>query len=246
MNEYPGCNGHRIKARCALAGGPHPGKAPARQLDRLTDPCPKLGGFGADLGVHVVRQVAQGHGKPRCIYCSRRIDLTPAAAPAPAAGQLELELPEARSCATCGGSLEGKRPQATTCSSRCRQAAARRRQPAPVREVKLCRYCRRELTSSRASTCSSRCRSAMFRQRSSAVLASDRTHLDAGQLYRLRLAKGPDAPEAMRVRGASFWACRCGLIVRDTDATCGFCGGARPQRYLVEALEDAGYLEALA
>jgi len=238
VSTYPGCNGHRIKARCALAGGPHPGKAPARQLDRLLDLCPKLQGLHAG-STHVVRDYlakVRNGTNGRCVYCSRTIDLSPAVEPA--AGQLELELPEPRSCASCGSSLEGFRPQATTCSAACRQRLARSRRPEPVaKEPGLCRFCRRQLTSSRASTCSTRCRSAMHRSRSSALDTTHRTRLSPADLFRLQAAHAPDAPAPMRVAGAAFWACRCGTVVRDTSTSCGFCGGMRPQPLLLEVLE---------
>lgn len=254
-----------------------------RQLDRVTDPCPKLGGLvsAENTGAHVVRDEPREHRgslKARCVYCSRTIDLGPtpavvartafitdprvvrhdaivlhvAGAPETcgqadcpvclgelAQGQLELELAEPRSCASCGGSLEGLRPQATTCSNRCRQALARSRRPAPVRELELrsCRYCHRQLPAgSKASTCSTRCRSAMHRQRTSALDTTLATRLSPVDLFRLQAAHGPDAPEPMRVAGSSFWACRCGLVVRETSTSCGFCGGLRPSRTLLEVL----------
>jgi hypothetical protein len=105
--------------------------------------------------------------------------------------------------------------------------------------ARLCAYCKLELplgVRSHARTCSSRCRQALSRSRRQAVEWAGRGHRTPAELYRLQLARADDAPEPMRTRGASWWACRCGTLVAVADVSCAFCGGRRPAGYLIAAL----------
>jgi hypothetical protein len=92
-------------------------------------------------------------------------------------------------------------------------------------------------TRSHARTCSGRCRTALSRSRTQATSWAARGHRTPDELYRLQLARAADAPEPMRTRGASWWACRCGLLVAVADTSCAFCGGRRPAGYLIDELE---------
>jgi hypothetical protein len=109
---------------------------------------------------------------------------------------------------------------------------------APV--ARSCAYCKLPMpvdVRADARTCSNRCRQAVSRSRRQAVEWAGRGRRTPADLYRLQLAKADDAPEPMRTRGASWWACRCGTLVAVADTACRFCGCRRPAGYLIDELD---------